>query len=522
MSDELAAQCPHQAAPSSSRLRLSVRHSAARLAQGHPRPHFYTVDLLALASVNRATRQLLLIPSLWRECIFLGDVLQSQPRPHSSDARPVPSLSAVVQLLLTSIGRGTPLEVESLVRFPNLRHVLLSRHGKAHSGLYSSVRSLDSLCHLTRVTLLHFAELRANELRLLSTLPALAAFAASHTSFRGQHGRGARVAGDEWRRPVASELAVVLPARARRQAFVRHTQAGGMRPRAVRMDHMPVWPHLLCLSVADNPGLRNYPFRSAATQFPSLTSLTSSSRSDAAIAQLVRLPRLEELRFPAQSSKAVGGEERRPTTEAGARAFHRATRLRCVQYASACWEQVDLPSAPNVAALTAFFTLEHLTRLSVPAHWMDEARCEELFVQHRFPHLRCLELAPIVELEGGASPQTDAALLPLVQPADVVVAGRQQRQAARAAKRPSGVNDECRAEDHGATQDISADSAANFPALECLALPYLYYQGFGDARSRVSEWMKKELRRSYEFEVAKEWEAEVSTLGQAKLFKSMP
>ena len=59
------------------------------------------------------------------------------------------------------------------------------------------------------------------------------------------------------------------------------------------MDHMPVWPHLRCLTVEDNRELRGYGFEGVAARLPALTSLTTSECSDAAIAQLVALPRVE-------------------------------------------------------------------------------------------------------------------------------------------------------------------------------------------------------------------------------------
>ena len=37
----------------------------------------------------------------------------------------------------------------------------------------------------------------------------------------------------------------------------------------------------------------------------------------------------------------------------------------------------------------------------------------------------------------------------------------------------------------------------------------------------LSDWMKQQLRRSYEYEVAVEWEAEMRTPGEAELLKSV-
>ena len=144
----------------------------------------------------------------------------------------------------------------------------------------------------------------------------------------------------------------------------------------------------------------------------------------------------------------------------------------------------------------------------------------QLLTRHRCPHLRCLELSVMFEYEECFCPQTDAALLPLVQPADVVVAGRAQRQAARAAKR-----DKLQTDESGERrQHISANNAANFPALECLALPYASYNSGENAKNEpgvVSGWTIQQLRRSYEYELAAEWEAECVTLGEAELLKSI-
>ena len=101
----------------------------------------------------------------------------------------------------------------------------------------------------------------------------------------------------------------------------------------------------------------------------------------------------------------------------------------------------------------------------------------------------------------------------------MLVEGRAQRQAARAVKRreaQDGWNEEAdgeEAEDADAIlADIPVDNAANFPSLECLALPYEHYNRGGDECGEVSVWMMAQLRRSYEYEVAAEWEAECTTL----------
>ena len=103
------------------------------------------------------------------------------------------------------------------------------------------------------------------------------------------------------------------------------------------------------------------------------------------------------------------------------------------------------------------------------------------------------------------------------------MAGREERQAARAAKRQN-VREERDIYPYAELEDkdIQADSAANFPALECLALPcFSYNYGRIGVAGQVSEWLKRQLRRSYEYEVAVEWEAETSTLGEAELLKSI-
>ena len=67
---------------------------------------------------------------------------------------------------------------------------------------------------------------------------------------------------------------------------------------------------------------------------------------------------------------------------------------------------------------------------------------------------------------------------------------------------------------------IPDGNAANFPALECLHLPYMHYIQ-GDDSGQLSAWMRAQLRRSYEYEREVEWEAEQVTLGQAELLKTM-
>ena len=183
-----------------------------------------------------------------------------------------------------------------------------------------------------------------------------------------------------------------------------------------------------------------------------------------------------------------------------------------------------LPTACNsLASLTAVFTLPNLVRLTLTAGWLPEWLCVQLFTQHRFVHLRCLEL---IAQEGSGDPlcpQTDAALLPLVKPVHFVVPGRAERQAARAAERPRLEFAHEEVSYGGHPLAISDNSALSFPALECLALPYVEYNRDEDIEhsGRVSDWMRAQLRRSYEFEVVEEWEAETETLGEVELLKRM-
>jgi len=286
------------------------------------------------------------------------------------------------------------------------------------------------------------------------------------------------------------------------------------------MNHMPVWPHLLCLSIAANDELRDYPFDNVTSRFPSLTSLTSPNCSNAAIKQLVRLPRLEELCFPEYSlwDEDEGGVR---TTGTGFRAFSKSATVRAVRYQPPANHDAETPTLPS---LTALFTLSNLTRLTINAWWLPEEVSVQLFTQHRFDHLRCFELIAQCSCDDYyICPQTDAALLPLVKPAHMLVAGREQRQVTRAAKRrlAEDSNEESDSSEHREkAYDIPADNKVNFPALECLALPYRHYND-GEYGGQVSAWMEQHLRRSYEYEVAMEWEAEMHTLGEAELLKSM-
>ena len=288
------------------------------------------------------------------------------------------------------------------------------------------------------------------------------------------------------------------------------------------LDHMPVWPQLLSLSLLWNSQLSVYDFETAATRFPSLTSLTSPNCSDAAIAHLVRLPALEELRFPHyQTTDPLGVHVQ--TSARGFLSFSEATKLRSIYYSP---PERDSKKLPRVTAFPSpVSALTHLTRLTIPATWP----VDELLSKHRFEHLRCLALLEQWS-RGFRCPQTDALLMPLVKPLDVVVAGREQRQAARLARRrAAGKAEEYKREVEGekeaerADPVIPADNASNFPSLECLDLPYGRYilcrgsPHCGD----VGAWMMAQLRRSYEYEIAEEWKAEMTTLGRAELLKSI-
>ena len=288
------------------------------------------------------------------------------------------------------------------------------------------------------------------------------------------------------------------------------------------LDRMPVWPHLLSLTLKNNNSLRCYRFERAAECFPSLTSLTQPNCSDRAISYLVRLPALEELRFPEYLTTEEGGGGVL-TSARGFRLLDKATKLRAIYYSPDEGADEDRPSLDTIASVHTF---TNLTRITVSAFWPLDG----LFTHH-FPHLRCLELYRQYGCGYYFCPQTDDILLPLVKPLRALVDGRQQRQAQRAAKRQAdeegneagGIEEESHEgekETEGIASAIPVDNAANFPSLECLALPYEYYNR-GDNSGQVSRWMMAQLRRSYEYEVAAEWEAECTTLGAAELLKSI-
>ena len=306
-----------------------------------------------------------------------------------------------------------------------------------------------------------------------------------------------------------SALLLLLHALAAKPSFV-HLELVCCDITPFVLDHMPVWPHLLSLEMTNNKHLDCYRFDKAVACFPSLTSLSQWNCSDAANAQLVRLPALEE-RFPLYlTAKAYCGGVLTSTT--GFRTFSRAPKLRAIYYLPGDGEDGEMPS---LVVLTAIFTVAHLTRLTMSAAWLIEGVLSE----HRFQHLRCLQLVPQCG-NRNFCPESDELLLPLVKPLDVMVAGREQRQAARAARRAA--RNEVEGEQaETAISIIPMGNAANFPSLECLDLPYSEYNSGWYNNRRVSAWMKAQLRRSYEYEVAEEWEAEETTLGRAELLKSI-
>ena len=546
-------------------------------------PLLATADLLAFSSASRAARQLVLVPSLWRNKEFA-----SFPE-FVSPASSLPSWCDVVQLVVTSGVRvvlpGAPpsaeLPLRSLLHFPNLRRLSTSYHvfdnDEASNPLAAPLTSLASLRHLTRISLHYHGSLDDWALKLLSSLPVLASIEVVRSRFVAgseetlaewlavssrkdsrkrkmeQDGDGDEVketadtkaeidedevddeedAGVDFDRRLNggredpndptvprrhSPLLLFLHALASKPSFVHLMLYDGPVYPSVTpfvMDNMPMWPHLLCLSVISG-SLRDYCI--APHHFPSLTSLGSSNCSNASIKQLVRLPKLEELCFPEYTmTKLRSGGVR--TTSKGFRVFGSAASLRSVQYIPPQGHDMEPPS---LAALTTLFTLTLLTRLTITALWLGEDECVPLLTQHRFEHLRCLELIEQDKLGNYLCPQSDTALLPLVKPAHMVVVGRVERQATRAVQRPeTNVEGDLHA-DGAEVHDIPADNAANFPALECLALPYWRYKSDLARTGRVSAWMMRQLRRSYEHEVAAEWEAETRTLGEAELLKSIP
>ena len=532
-------------------------------------------DLISAASTSKACRQLVLSPPVWRH----RDFVQASPLNPPSSAS-LPSWCDVVQRLHMEGPRDHctdwPLLFPSLHLFPNLccLSIIDVREGRQPYP-FPSVTSLASLRYLTQVSLWWSGQLAIGDLKLLSTLPALASFTVEVTSFetgseetlrewlavsaqkRGKKRKAQEVeeVAEEEKVPLIglhqpqrreeptdpslpqrhSPLLLFLHALAAKPSFV-HLQVKQCNLTPFVCDHMPVWPHLLCLSVEDNEELSDYSFDNAAVLFPSLTSFTSPNCSGEAIGRLLAIPKLEELRFGGDSALPITPEDVQKAV-GGLRVLGTAASLHSVLYIcpDLIHDEILHETAPAVlAALASVFSLTFLTRLTVPAYWLREREAVQLFAQHHFPHLRCLELQVLIDgyAKFYVCPQTDAALLPLVKPASMVVSGRAERQAARAKKHepirevghPSGEGR------HAVTGYVSrsresmeavipANNAANFPALECLALPYRKFHAAGEGRRGVSVWMKQQLRRSYEYERVRDWEAEMVTLGEAELLK---
>ena len=129
--------------------------------------------------------------------------------------------------------------------------------------------------------------------------------------------------------------------------------------------------------------------------------------------RLVRLPKLEELRFPHYTTtKAESGHVR--TTKRGFRALSRAASLRSVQYTPPANGDTEMPS---LATITALFHFTNFVRITLSALWLPEMMCAVLLTEHRFEHLRCLELIGQDNSGDCICLHTDADLLPLVKPA---------------------------------------------------------------------------------------------------------
>ena len=354
-------------------------------------PLLTTADLVAAATVNRATRRLLLAPSLWRHKVFTSF-------PSFSSPSSLPSWNEAVQLVTTSgfspAGRGTVmppdwwLSFSSLPLFPNLRHVrahdnVFTSYGDRQPSPSPSVTSLASLRHLSRLSLEMGGKLRVGDLRLLSTLPMLASFeamwmhwesgneetlaeweAVKASSQKKQRTKrkvqeeedkgeeeevkaedeeeeegededlfdgGSEEDADDPSLPQRySPVLLFLHSLSLKPSFVHLTlQACDITP--FICDRMSNWPHLLSLSLPHNAKLTNYPFSHAARCFPSLTSLTSPNCSNQALLHFVQLPKLEELCFPEYSTTEEGGGRVR-TSMKGFRALGRAASLRSIQY----------------------------------------------------------------------------------------------------------------------------------------------------------------------------------------------
>ena len=394
---------------------------------------------------------------MWRNRWF---TTTSPPLPSSCTS--LPSWGDVVQELEVEGPRGPLAEPPSLIPslhlFPILRKVGVPYLGEGCPHiLFPRTSSLASMHHLTQVSLWNAAQLGIEDLKLLSTLPALASFAVENVQFdkgneetlrewlavsavhRGTKRKAEEVEGaEEEKEPERREnphgpslpqrhspLLLFLHALATKPSFVRlRLEECDVAPFVC--DHMSVWPYLLSFSLRDNCELCDYSFARAAELFPALTSFTSPSCSEQAIQHLVAIPKVEELCFGSHSVHSVGTEGVQEMVR-GFEALQTAASLRSVQYRHPDLvhdEAFHYTTPRSYVALASIFNLTHLTRLTVPAFWLDEEMAVQLISQHRFPHLRCLELQV---LEDGyrfyVCPQTDATLLLFVKPADVVVPG---------------------------------------------------------------------------------------------------
>ena len=520
-------------------------------------PFLTTRELLAACSTCRAGRRLL-SPELWRQRVFKRFRVRGLDTSSSAGASTLPFWFDTMQQVRTGgfpysfMPDDWPLFLSSLPLFPQLRSVHAERevftsHKQRQAEPCPRFTSLISMRQLTRLTLSMGGVLQLRDLQLLATLPALASLALErmhfeagdeatlsqwqalsaqpHSSAASADGkREAEAEADEQQQPLNedahdpalplqhSPLLIFLHHLAVKPSLVLlRLQGCGLSPFV--MDRMPVWPHLLCLSVEGNHQLESYTFAMAAATFPSLTSLTSPSCSDEAVAQLARLPRVEELRFPQYSPDG----DSLPCLDA----LREAMSLRSLFLSRA----VDVYECHHgrFATLTAGLHVDCLVRLAVPTSWMNDDDAQPylpLLSSHRFTHLRCLELVTHHTHSLHRYKHMDATLLPLIKPADCIDPGRRERQSARAAKRwQEGKETEWR-NDAADCHVIPYDGTANFPALECVALwfPDRYH---GVWPRLMSAWTQAELRRSYEYERASEWEAEQVTLGQAELLKTM-
>ena len=160
-------------------------------------PLLTTADQLALSSVDKVTRRLVVTPPPWQDTVFTFFP------PPATCTSSLPSLRDVVQLMQTLDGSFKldgdghmpaewPLSFSTLLRLPSLCHLhvrgkLFGCWGERRPEPSPFITSLASLHHLTRITLFMSTyppnSLDAIELRLLSTLPALASFTAQDVIF---------------------------------------------------------------------------------------------------------------------------------------------------------------------------------------------------------------------------------------------------------------------------------------------------------------------------------------------------